>query len=336
MLEKISNFDLTKEASILVMIVILIGYVGVSFNELFVDECTELGDCFDFDRRMSRLAIWDISWIENDLRHVVHFGLLEISYQLFHNYKVLVLASSVLLLVVTYLFTVNMAGKRIAGILAVGIVLQSSIFYDYDTSVTYPSFWALLFVTSLYLTTTKSWYLSSISYIFTVPAKAITVLYMPGVLAFLWFKNRKAFIMFSVISVVGLILLFSLVQLSERSVGGFYLINELHLQKFLGGFVSWMWQGFADDQSTLLLLVVGLFLIFQNRKRINNSNAIISLVLGMILTSPILTGMTTYSIWPYRMLPLVVLTALMIGMVFANLDKIDLKMFQLKPKSSLS
>jgi len=332
MLEKIVNFEITKEASIIVMIVILIGYVGVSFNELFVDECTELGDCFDFDRRMSRLAIWDINWIEDDLRHVVHFGLLEISYQLFHNYKVLVLASSVLLLVVTYLFTVNMAGKRIAGILAVGIVLQSSIFYDYDTSVTYPSFWALLFVTSLYLTTTKSWYLSSISYIFTVPAKAITVLYMPGFLAFLWFKNRKAFIMFSVISVVGLILLFSLVQLSERSVGGFYLINELHLQKFLGGFVSWMWQGFADDQSTLLLLVVGLFLIFQNRKRINNSNAIISLVLGMILISPILTGMTTYSIWPYRMLPLVVLTALMIGMVFANLNKIELKMFQSKAK----
>jgi len=332
MLEKIVNFEITKEASIIVMIVILIGYVGVSFNELFVDECTELGDCFDFDRRMSRLAIWDIDWIEDDLRHVVHFGLLEISYQLFHNYKVLVLASSVLLLVVTYLFTVNMAGKRIAGILAVGIVLQSSIFYDYDTSVTYPSFWALLFVTSLYLTTTKSWYLSSISYIFTIPAKAITALYMPGFLAFLWFKNRNAFKMFSVISVVGLILLFSLVQLSERSVGGFYLINDLHLQKFLGGFVSWMWQGFADDQSTLLLLVVGLFLIFQNRKRINNSNAIISLVLGMILISPILTGMTTYSIWPYRMLPLVVLTALMIGMVFANLNKIELKMFQSKTK----
>lgn len=332
MLQKIIDFEITKEASIIVMIVILIGYVGVSFNELFVDECTVLGDCFDFDRRMSRLAVWDINWIEKDLRHFIHFGLLEISYQLFQNYKVLVLASSVLLLVVTYLFTVNMAGKRIAGILAVGIVLQSSIFYDYDTSVTYPSFWALLFVTSLYLTTTKSWYLSSISYIFTIPAKAITALYMPGVLAFLWFKNRSAFKMFSVLSVVGLILIFSFVQLSERTVGGFYLINDLHLQKFLGGFVSWMWQGFADDQVTLLLLVVGMFFIFQNRKRINNSNAIISLIFGMILTSPILTGMTTYSIWPYRMLPIVVLTALMIGMVFANLDKIDLKMFQLKPK----
>ena len=333
MLEKIQAFDLSKTWSFRIIIAILVVYVGVSINELWIPECTELGDCFDFDRRMARLAVWDFNWIDNDFRHVIHFGLLELSYQLFHNYKVLVLASSTLLLVVTYLFTVNMAEKRIAGILAVGIVLQSSIFYRYDTSVTYPSFWALLFVTSLYLNTTKSWHTSIIPYIFSIPAKAITALYMPGVLVFLWFKNRKAFKLFSVVSVIGLITVFSFTQLSEGDNGGFILINEIHVQKFLGGFVSWMWQGFAEDQTTLLLLVVGGFLLFFNRKVIRNSNAMLPLVAGIILISPILTGMTTYSIWPYRMLPLVVLTAVMIGMLFANIGRIDLKMFQLNAKT---
>lgn len=302
---------------------ILAVYWAFTVGELFVDECTNLGDCFDFDRRMIRLYVWDIDWIQTDLRHSVHFILLETSYQLFHNYKVLVLASSTLLLVVSYLFTVNMAEKRLAGIVAVIVILQSSIFHGYDTSVTYPSFWALLFLTTLYLTTTKAWYLSPLPYIISIPAKAITALYMPGVLVFEFFYNRKAFYLFSVVSVVGLILLFSFVQFSND----FIVIKDIHLQKFAGGFVSWMWQGFAGDQVTLLLLVFGGFLLFFNRKKIKNSKPVLLLVLGMILTSPILTGMTTYSIWPYRMLPLVVLIGLMVGMVVSNYNKIDLKMF---------
>ena len=303
---------------------ILAGYWAFTVGELFVDECTNLGDCFDFDRRMIRLYVWDIDWVQTDLRHSVHFLLLETSYQLFHNYKLLVLASSTLLLVVSYLFTVNMAEKRLAGIVAVIVILQSSIFYGYDTSVTYPSFWALLFVTALYLTTTKAWYLAPLPYIISIPAKAITALYMPGVLVFEFFYNRKAFYMFSVMGIVGLILLFSFVQFLGND---FLVIHDIHLQKFLGGFVSWMWQGFADDQITLLLLVIGGFLLLFNRKKIKNSKPVLLLVLGMILTSPILTGMTTYSIWPYRMLPLVVLIGLMVGMVVSNYNKIDLKMF---------
>lgn len=315
---------------------ILIGYWVFSVGEIFVDECTNLGDCFDFDRRMSRLSAWNIDWIQNDFRHSVHFLLLETSYQLFHNYKVLVLASSTLLLVVSYLFTVNMAEKRLAGIVAVIVILQSSIFYGYDTSVTYPSFWALLFVTALYLTTTKAWYLAALPYIISVPAKAITALYMPGVLVFEFFYNRKAFYMFSVLAVVGVILLFSVSQFSVASGGGLLVIQDIHLQKFAGGFVSWMWQGFADDQVTLLLLVIGGFLLLFNRKRIKNSKPVLLLVLSMILTSPILTGMTTYSIWPYRMLPMVVLIGLMVGMVVSNYDKIDLKMFSLSKKTKSS
>jgi hypothetical protein len=308
-------------------VAILVGYWAFTVEELFVDECYNLGDCFDYDRRMSRLYVWDIDWIQNDFRHSVHFLLLETSYQLFHNYKVLVLASSTLLLVVSYLFAVNLGEKRLAGIVAVIVVLQSSIFHVYDTSVTYPSFWALLFVTALYLTTTKAWYLAPLPYIISVPAKAITALYLPGVLVFEFFYNRKAFYLFSVMMIAGVILLFSVSQFSIPALGGFLVIDDPHLRKLAGGFVSWMWQGFADDQITLLLLVIGGFLLFFNRKKIKNSKPVLLLVLGMILTSPVMTGMTTYSIWPYRMLPLVVLIGLMVGMVVANYNKIDLKMF---------
>lgn len=327
----LQEFDLSKDWTLVFMMLIIGIYLGATFGELWIDECEGVGSCFDFDRRMSRLYVWDIDWIQNDFRHSLHFLLLETSYQLFQNYKVLVLASSVLLLVVTYLLTVNLAEKRLAGIVAVIVVLQSSIFYNYDTSVTYPSFWALLFISSLYLSTTKGWYLSVIPYIFSVPAKAITILFMPGILVFEFFYNRKVFYIFSVLAVVGTILIFSIKQFSVSSLGGLIVIQELHLRKFAGGFVSWMWQGFADDQSTLLILVVAGFLLLMNRKKIKNSKPVLLLVLAMILTSPILTGMSTYSIWPYRMLPLVVIIGIMAGMLVSNYEKLNLKkMFQLR------
>jgi len=323
---KFSEFDIPDNLSKVVLIAILSVYVAISFNELFTEECSGIGNCFDYDRRMARLENWNFGWIESDFRHLIHMGLLELSYGLFENYKVLSFVSSILLLVIAYAFASNLTGKNIAGLIAVLVVLQSSVFYKYDTSVVYPSFWALLFLTSLYLITTKGWFLNSIPYLFSIPAKALTVLFIPATIGFMWFYNKKVLKIF--IPVMSIPIVLALIKF-EPKTGGFFLIDHFNLMDFLGGFVSWMWQGFAGDQSTLLLLIVFSFLLFFNRKVIPNSNALLALVVGIILTSPILTGMTTYSIWPYRMVPLVVLVGIVVGMVVTNLDRINLKMFML-------
>lgn len=329
MLEKLSEFDISKLHTSLILGIILVGYVGVTtYFEMWTPECQGLEECFDYDRRMARLAVWDFDWIKTDLRHTLHMGLLVISYQLFGSYTVLVLASSVLLLVVTYLFTTILSGKRFGGLVAVIVVLQSSIFYNYDTSVTYPSFWALLFLTSLYLLHTKKWALSPLPFIASIPAKSLTALFIPGVLAWCWFeKRKKMFYVYIVLTIIGFGLIFSSDQFSQRDRGGFSLITHFDPEMVLEGFVSWMWKGFGSDQSTLLLLVVFIFLLFLNRKKIEHSNAVLSMTVTMIFISPVLIGMTTYDVWPYRMLPLVVMIGVMVGMVIANLDKINLKMF---------
>lgn len=332
---KISEIDLSDDISKIALISILILYVGLSLNELFVDECTGLGECAihdqvwsdDFDRRMAKLHVWNIDWIFQDFRHSIHLGLLVLSFELFHNYKILVMASSVLLLIVTYAFTLKIAEKNIAGIVAVLVLLQSSIFHNYDTSVTYPPFWALLFVASLYLSTVKKWWIFPVPFFIAIPAKAITGLFIPAVLAFEWFYNRKAFKVFLILCTSLIIIFLVFNQFANRSLGGFYVIDDFRLQNFLGGFVSWMWQGFGSDQITLLLFIIFGFLLFFNRKQIKNSSAILALILGMVLTSPILNGLTTYSVWPYRELPFVVVISLTVGLVIANIDKINLKMF---------
>lgn len=326
------DFDISPTYSAIILAGVIIIYSSVMFFiELFVPECTGLEDCFDFDRRMARLYVWDVGWIDNDFRHMLHMGLLTLSYQLFGNYKVLVLASSALLLVVSYLLTTVLSGKRIGGFISIAVILQSSIFFNYDTSVTYPSFWALLFVTAVYLATTTKQYLSPIPYVLSIPAKALTALFLPGLLAFLWLEGKKKlFVSYLVISGLGLSSIFLFEFLNSKDVGGLFLFSEVDYSKFFMGFVSWMWKGFGSDQITLMILVVFGALLFFNRKKIPHSGSVLALSGSMVLISPILTGLTTYDIWPYRMLPLVVFTGVIVGMVISNIDKINLKMFLAK------
>ncbi len=284
MLEQFAKFDISKFHTALILGVILVGYAGITtYFEMWTPECQGLDECFDYDRRMARLAVWDFDWITTDLRHTLHMGLLVISYQLFGSYKVLVLVSSILLLVVSYLFTAVLSGKRFGGLVAVIVVLQSSVFYNYDTSVTYPSFWALLFVTSLYLLHTKKWALSPLPFIASIPAKSLTALFMPGILAWCWFeKKKKMFLVYFILTLIGIGMVLAFDQFSKRERGGFALITHFDPEMVLEGFVSWMWKGFGSDQSTLLLLVVFIFLLFLNRSRIEHSKAVLAMTGTMI------------------------------------------------------
>ena len=320
--QKLSKFDLTKKQNFLILILILGVYTTIASIDLLEPECSGYRECHDYDRRMSKLYIWDTSWLEDDFRHFVHLGLLTLSGEIFDNYRVLVLASSVLLLYVTYLLAVSITGKRIGGIVAIGITLQSSIFFIYDTSVTYPSFWALLFLSSLYFTRTKYWVLSPILFAISIPAKALTVLFLPALLLFVLLSDtknkKKIFVTYLILSIVGLVLLFSVDQLNSR-VGGFLLFNNLDFDKFIEGFVSWIWKGFAQDQLTIVFLAFGTSILLRNR--IKNGVAVVVFCFGMILMSPVLIGMTTYDVWPYRMLPIVSGISIMIALVFCNIDK---------------
>ena len=326
------SFDLTQKSTVLILIGILFFYICFTFNELFVAECSGLSDCFDFDRRMARLAVWDINWLHDDFRHSLHFGLLKFSEQLFGNAKVLVLVSSCILLLLTYLLSFNLTGKRIAGITALLVVLSSSIFRNYDTSVTYPSFWATILIFSFYLITIRERIslTTPFAYLTTIPAKSLTIFYFPALIGFILLsdsqtKKTKVKILvtflFLFIAVIGLGFYYGRITLS--------IFTEFRLMDFVGGFVSWMWKGFAGDQITLLLLFVSGFTVYSNRKVIRNSKPALIVLLAMVLTSPVLIGLTTYDVWPYRQLPLVVFVGVLTGMLVGFVDKINWKAFTL-------
>jgi len=107
---------------------------------------------------------------------------------IFENDKVIPFLASIALLIVTYAFTTEIAKKRFAGIVAMVIVLQSGIFLIYDKSVTYPNFWILFYVLSLYLIIKKI-PLSPIAYIASLLTKIFTIIFLPMTLFFIFRTN---------------------------------------------------------------------------------------------------------------------------------------------------
>lgn len=235
---------------------------------------------------------------------------------IFGNYKIIPFIASIALLVLTYFITVQISKKKLAGIISLVFVLSSTIFLTYDTSITYPNFWILFYLLSLF-TINKVWPLSSISFIFAALSKELTIFFLPMTLFFIYRSNLakkkkfQVFVSYLIIIILGIAIVF---LKGEDSLNSFtYDSHEL-------------WSGFTTIASqfrfdglfiiSLLPLTIGLFIL--SRKGFKLVDAIMVLILGMLLLAPIISGFTTYTNAPYRFIPLIIFIAIGVGVLFSK------------------
>nr|AIF22039.1 hypothetical protein [uncultured marine thaumarchaeote SAT1000_07_E02] len=139
--------------SIISLAVILVVYVGLSTPELFLDENTQWDD---FWIVLAALEIWpfgesDNVYVQEQNDRYVRMFLLDVSLNIFQNIKILPFIASILVVIFTYLITVQFCQKRFAGIISVIVLLQNYTFLRYDTTAVYENFWVLFFLISLYV-----------------------------------------------------------------------------------------------------------------------------------------------------------------------------------------
>jgi len=153
-IEKIRTFEIPKSVAIISLAVILCVYIGLSAPELFLDEGEDWNDYNAV--LLPALEIWpfgqtDDVYIQEQNDRYVRMFLLDVSLDIFQNIKLLPFVASILIVVFTYLVTVQFCQKRFAGIIAVIVLLQSYTFLKYDTVAVYENFWVLFFLISLYV-----------------------------------------------------------------------------------------------------------------------------------------------------------------------------------------
>jgi len=314
-IQNILDFEVSRRIAFIIMIIVISYYVGLTFHELF--ETEPWADFWSVKNNAENWSFNDGKGIALSFRYF----LLNLSISVFDNIRMVPFLISILLVILTYFITVKISQKRFSGILAVIVLLQSTLFLEYNTTASYDNAWTILYLFSLY-TIYKKWYLSAVAFIFAVFSKILTAAFLPMSLFFIYRSGMpkniriKALITYGII--IGLFLVvFYFVDLPIPSPIKYY-DGSFDYLKFWRGFTSFAFQLRYDGLvlTFLVPLVVGLYLV--SRRGLIQADSIMFIIMGMLLAAPLLPALTNLTIQPYRFVPLVVFFAIGVGLLFSK------------------
>jgi len=306
----IFHFEVSAKTATLV-IMILIG-IYISFS---IDELSQRDPWEDFGRIKPTLENWSYQDIANVDDHSMVYLLSKISMDVFGNYRIVPFIASIALLILTYFITTEISQKRFAGIVSVIIVLQSGNFLTYDTTITYPNFWILFYLLSLY-TIYKRGIFSPITYALSTISKPFTVFFIPMSLFFIFRANIERNKKIRIIIYYGIVVILgaSLLLIIDYS----FISIKFDSHEFVSGFTTISSQFRFDGLILVFLLPLTVGLYITSTKGIKQADSILVLILGMLLLAPIISGFTTYTNGPYRFIPLVIFFAIGVGTLLSK------------------
>lgn len=305
------NFEVSAKTAFAVIAGILTIYVILSAHELATEDSWS-----DWIRVKEDLKTWDVSQFGKGTGPNFKMLTLFISQHVLGNVRIAPLLESIALLALTYFVTVHIAKKRFAGIVAMIVLLQSNIFLTYDTSATYDNLWILMYLLSLYLIY-KIWPLSPVSFVLSILSKALTAIFFPMTLFFIYkesIQRRKKLLLalsYAVIVIAGIAIQESGLNITGTAV-------SFSSFEFWTGFTSMAYQMRYDPLILIFILPVTIGLFVAARRGIAHADSIMFLIMGMLLSAPLLTGFTEQTNQPYRFVPLVVFFAIGVGTILAK------------------
>ena len=247
----------------------------------------------------------------------VKYSLLLISEKIFGDFRVIVFFASVSLLLLTYLITEAITKNRLAGLVSIILLIQSNLFLSFDTSAVYSNFWILFYLLSLYVIT-KVWFATPVLFVISIFCKMLTAIFSPMSIFFIFNseipKNQKLFLS----SIIVILLV----------IGGIVFLGTQESEKLTSFKIDRFWEGFASfafqmrlDYITILFLVPLIFGLFLSSKKFKHANSISILITGILLSGPILAGITDQTNQPYRFIPVIVFFAIGVGILCAKIKQ---------------
>jgi len=322
-LNRVFDFDVSKKITTVTVIIILTSYIIASVPEF--EKSEEFEDFIGMEKRLSE-SIRDNRFTFEDaisgnpnysaIEPHVKYSLLIISEKVFGDYRVIAFFASIGLLIVTFFIAKEITKKRVPGIIAMLLVLQSNIFLTYDTSAVYSNFWILFYLLSLYLVL-KKWQLSHIAFVLAMFSKLLSTVFLPFTIFFVLNntegkKRRYLLIVYGVIIIAGL---FTISNLFEDT-------NITYLpENFLKGFTQFSYQLIFDPIILIFLLPLTITLFLKSLKGFHQANSIQILISGFLLTPPLLITFSQQTNEPYRLIPLVVFFAIGVSILLAKIKQ---------------
>jgi len=299
----ILNFEISSQLALFVIVILIGVFITLSVGQFFDGR-------FDADYyERVKAGLESYKFTLSEIKNLPNtFGV--ISMIVFGNYKVIPFIASVALLVVTYLLASQIAKKRFAGIVAMCIVLQSGVFYLYDASVAYPSYWILFYLVSLYFVLRKQ-ILSPVCFILGAMSKPLIAAFLPMSLFFIYrseITKKKKVIITAIYGVIVSIAILGLFVLKSESTD--YDLTKLSVHDFWGGFTAFNANLQHDGLILIFLLplIIGLYIVY--RRGVRHADSFMFLIMGILLSAPVLIAVSNITNTPYRFITLVTFFAI--------------------------
>ncbi len=310
-LKKIQQFEVSRSVALFTLIVLIGIFSSFNITEIFENEPFS-----DFERTVKPvLESWNYDQLKKIDVHTIPNFLGFLSMEVFGSYRVIPFLGSVVLLVLTYFLTLEFSKKRFSGLIAVSIVITSNTFLTYDTTITYPNFWVILFLVSLY-TIFKRWYFSPITFLIFLISKPISVLLFPITMIFIIFspikKKTKYFL--------GLSYGFLIILGTTLVVTGIFNLPDLSYDNnnFWMGFATISSQFRFDFLFILFLLPLMIALYMKSKRGDKYAVLVMIIITGMLFLAPFIPGFTTYTNNIHRFLPYVIFFGIGVGLLFST------------------
>ena len=320
-IDYILSFEISKKVAIIIGIIILSIYIGLSIPELFIDEADQWGD---YGILATALEIWPSTdslsvYVKEQNTRYVRMILLDFSQEFFQNIKILPFVASISTVIFTALITIQISKKRFAGIIAMIVLLQSITFTDFDTIAVYENFWVLFYLISIYSINKKWWYASPFTFLLSIFTKAFTATYFWMNFFFIYraeISKKMKFTLFILYSIVIGIMYW--IFESGRSII-YDDIIRYDFNAFLEAFTGWGNSMQLDPLIVLCILPLTVGLFIKSLNGLKQADSVLIILAGSILAGPLISLITDfYFILPYRFIPFVIFAAIGIGIIFSK------------------
>ena len=315
-INKIRTFEISKKQSLIVGIIILAVYTGITAPELAIDESVRYAD---FDVVLHGIETFpvtdsgDTTYDEQNSRFV-RMILLIFSHDYLDNVKAIPFVFSIILVAITGLITVEISHRRIAGLVAMIVLMQGYTFLEYDTIAVYENFWTAFFLLSIY-TIHKRWYLSGIFYILSVFSKAFATPFLILNIYYLLRSDNSRSTKLRILVSYGIMIL---IMLGLFAVGNTIYDDIIHIDfnRFMNSFSDFSGQLQFDIFLIIMILPVTIGLFFVARNGIKHAESMLFFIASLLLFGPLVALVTDYFvILPYRFVPLIAFFAISMGII---------------------
>ena len=317
----ILNFEISKKISIILGLSILVIYIGFSIPELFIDESEQWPDFLVLEEALN---IWPSTdhlsvYVKEQNTRYVRMILLDFSQEFFQNIKLLPFVASIFTIVFTALITIQISKKRLAGIIAMLVLLSSVTFTDFDTIAVYENFWVLFYLISLYSINKRWWHSSPINFILSIFSKAFIATYFWMNFFYIYRATIPTKTKLFLFGSYGIILGITYWIFENGRSIIYDDIIRYDFNAFLDGFTGWGNSLQLDPVALLLILPLTVMLFFKSRNGLKQADSILILLAGSILAGPLISSVTDfYFILPYRFIPFIIFMSIGVGLLFSK------------------